>query len=277
MIAFSKVASLLFAVANVWMAVATSSPAEKLKIFHNGVGTHLIRCWPQYYFGLVLVALVLLLVGIRQRDGRRDEFLRHILDLAVERDLTPGGVYDDRECKATVFRYDRFSILAPILCWLQWKQWAWPWHGWLVPIVRSGGNKLPRFSRTVFMASSPARRGMSYHGVAGAIWAKGFHQILTPASTSKGRRLRTHDRDVAKKMYLTDSEYSARQMKGGTLSPYIYGRRIELSGSRRWGVVVFDAPAPLSIKAGADAKDQNLRADQLVVGVLSRAIEWGKS
>lgn len=275
--AFSKSASFLFAVANVWMAVATSSPAGKLSILQNGVGAHLIRYWTQYYFGIVVAALLLLMAGIRQRDGRRDEFLRHILDLAVERDLAPGGVYDDRDCKATIFRFERISILAPVLCWLRWNVWGWPWSGWLVPVVRSGGTKLPPFKKTVFLAGHRPRRGMQYHGVAGAIWAKGFHRMLTPVAPPDGRRLRRHDKEVAAKMFLTDAEYRLRQAQGGTLSPYIYGRRIELSGGRRWGVVVFDAPASLTHNGGAGAKNPDGHSDQLVVSVLSRAIEWGRS
>lgn len=271
MIATGKLAPFVFTVANVWLAVATSSELVKNDAFKGRVFSHLLRYWAQYYFIMIGAGLCFLLFATISRRRQLHNFLRHILDCAVEHDLKPGGVYDDSECKATIFRYRSFSILACVQHRIAWGKFAAPWAGWLVPIVRSGKANLSLLKMTVFRArhGSPSN---GRHGVAGQIWAKGSHTFTAGARPGDGRGLRRYNKAMAKAMSLTQEEYDRRVSAKRSLSPYIYGRRIELSGGRHWGVVVFDSLPPAD-----NGNEIDRPSDQLIVGILSRAIEWGQS
>lgn len=259
-------------VANVWLAIATNSSILTLGFFKSGIGAHLIAYWVQYYFSAIALALVLLLYWQIDRRKRLDAFVKHVLDLAVEFDVKDS--YDDELCRATVYRFRRISFLAFISYRQVWGEFRMPWAGWLVPVSRSGAHSIPVIGQTVFRASRVQCTKGDYHGVTGAIWSKGKHVFSAEPTPTDGRKQRAHAQSTAKKMFLTDREYQRRLASKKTLSPYIYGRRIDISGDRCWGVVVFDLPAPPKVlEAGAGHQT----SDQLVVGVLARAIEGGMS
>lgn len=258
---------LLVAGANVWLAIATSSLGS-LRSSDQAIVSHLFTHWVYYYFGLVLAGFVLLLLGIREQRVRALGLLKHVLDMAVEHDV-PHGQYDDQDCKATLYRYSRFSLRASVWHLVCWKAWRWPWAGWLVPVARSGETPFRTWDRTVFRVGGKPN---GYHGVAGAVWALGYYSFSSNTPPGDGRQRAAYEREEAARMHLVPEEYARRKGSGRPLSPYIYGGRIEVAGRKRWGVFVVDSPvAPNDLRNQAPS-----RSDLLLIGVLSRAIEWGE-
>ncbi|WP_337244694.1 hypothetical protein [Luteimonas sp. gir] len=262
-----KYGSGLLALANVWLALASTASVQT-KLAVSSVGKNLTEHWLEYYGVLVLLGFGLLLLKCREQRLQKKQLLKYILDTAVEHDL-PDGQYDDHECKATLYRYRRFSPLATLRYRLCWGRWRHPWSGWLIPVLRSGQSRLRPASATVFRADTV---GASVHGITGGAWAKGFYYFRAGEKPADGRKHGAYERNLPKMMLLTQQEYEARKRSGHSLSRYIYGGRIEVGNRIRWGVLVVDTSVEPAIAKG----NKPTRTDLLMLGMLSRAIEWGE-
>lgn len=140
--------------------------------------------------------------------------------------------------RVTLFKHVRWC--TGMRCWPWRKPWpknrAWPWHGWLVPVARSGHTT--QSSGTNFRV--PYYREEDAEGVAGLAWiSEGWikRDELPDVRDERCSEERLQEYALQTRMDLT--ELKAHRAQGRAFSAV----RVEVKG-KAWGVLVIDSRSP---------------------------------
>ncbi len=146
---------------------------------------------------------------------------------------TPNPLHEHR---VTLFQHKRYIMVTPE----RFQLFGWgrmPWHGWLVPVLRS--NHTSRRCSSIFLAPDAARHA---EGVAGIAWASNGVIRIDDLPELNGDSVRELIGEYARKSFVKEDWIEVRIKKGGKLARSFVAIPIERH-NQRWGVLVLDSTA----------------------------------
>lgn len=140
--------------------------------------------------------------------------------------------------RVTLYRYQQWCLWPGwrgMYLW-PWGAGAWPFSGWMVPIVRAGPDSR---ATTVFLAKSPTE----FEGICGAVYfqqqgvlEKGTPLLPDITSRSSNVDIATYARET----FVSEEMIGHRIRNNRPCARYFLAVRVEVQ-SKKWGVLMIDS------------------------------------
>ncbi len=219
-----------------------------------------------YIFAVAFLLIALGQLSRRLGDPATRMLAQHVLNL-YQRQIFPESDHTHYH-RITVFKHTAicglFAIHRPVRgrWYWPWGKNAWPWSGWLVPILRSGHtNQKPS---SIFLA--PENEPDRAEGIAGNAWSRNNTVHVSNLDKMVAESSPAKRREYAEKTFtpveLIDLYIRANKPIGRSFAAF----PIEVKGNV-WGVVVIDSRAPDGVT------NENLSMVTPMLAILSRLFE----